>query len=200
MDFAGTFRYLGTWDYSPLRQHVKSLPLEQWEADTFRSDHYAAHAHTRYLPLIYDRDFRHTCVTAHPLYHELQPLVQPLVDHVHSWAGQTGYAVRLVLLKLQAGQAIPRHVDGGLSLPFVHRIHTPIITNPGVQFTVDGETRHLAEGEIWEINNMTVHAVQNNGDEDRVHLVLDWTTPTLSAQHVQAWAASHASRNPRNMP
>lgn len=198
MDFAGTFRYLSIWDYAPLRQRVQALPPERWEADTSRSDHYAVHAHTRYLPLIYDHDMRHTNVTTHPLYDELLPLVQPLVDHVQHWAGQTGYAVRFLLLRLQAGHAIPSHADGGLSLPFVHRVHAPIITNPGVRFTVGGETRHLAEGEIWEINNMAVHAVQNNGCEDRVHLVLDWTTPALSAQHVQAWAATHSARNRRD--
>lgn len=200
MKFAGTFRSLGTWDYGPLRHCVQMLPPEQWEADTFRSDHYAAHAHTRYLPLIYDHDMRHTNVSTHPLYDELLPLVQPLVDHVRAWAGETGYAVQLILLRLQAGRAIPLHVDGGLSLPFVHRIHAPIVTNPEVCFTVGGETRHLAEGEIWEINNMTTHAVQNHGQEDRIHLVLDWTTPALTAKHVQAWAAAHAARNQRQSP
>jgi Flp pilus assembly protein TadD len=29
-------------------------------------------------------------------------------------------------------------------------------------------------GELWEINNGTVHGVENRGEDDRVHLILDW--------------------------
>ncbi|UCH42092.1 MAG: SEC-C domain-containing protein [Gammaproteobacteria bacterium] len=27
---------------------------------------------------------------------------------------------------------------------------------------------------MWEINNATLHAVDNNSDQDRIHLIVDW--------------------------
>jgi hypothetical protein len=37
----------------------------------------------------------------------------------------------------------------------------------------------MKEGEIWEVNNdKKKHSVHNNGDEDRVHLLIDWVEKT----------------------
>jgi preprotein translocase subunit SecA len=32
----------------------------------------------------------------------------------------------------------------------------------------------LGEGEMWEINNATLHAVDNRSERDRIHLIVDW--------------------------
>ena len=32
----------------------------------------------------------------------------------------------------------------------------------------------LREGEMWEINNATLHAVDNRSDAARIHLIIDW--------------------------
>ena len=45
---------------------------------------------------------------------------------------------------------------------------------------VGGERRHLAAGELWEINNWRVHHVENRGESDRVHLLIDWDAPATS--------------------
>jgi len=47
-------------------------------------------------------------------------------------------------------------------------------THGQVLLCVGGEKRHLAAGEIWEINNATVHYVENFSNHDRVHLIVDW--------------------------
>jgi hypothetical protein len=33
---------------------------------------------------------------------------------------------------------------------------------------------HLPEGEAAEVNNMGVHAVKNDGDADRIHLIFEY--------------------------
>ena len=38
---------------------------------------------------------------------------------------------------------------------------------------VDGETINMETGEIWEINNVKRHAVDNNGTTPRINLVVD---------------------------
>ena len=65
-------------------------------------------------------------------------------------------------------------MDNGESLVNCKRTHIPIITNDLVTFTIGGETKQLKEGEIWEINNINEHSVDNNSNENRIHLILDY--------------------------
>ena len=56
----------------------------------------------------------------------------------------------------------------------IHRNHIPIITNPYVTFWVNHETNQMIEGEVWEINNAQQHAVNNEGLDWRLHLIVDY--------------------------
>ena len=70
----------------------------------------------------------------------------------------------------------PPHVDSHYYWRTHLRIHIPVITNPGVEFTCGGETVHMAAGECWVFDSFRGHEVHNRGSEQRVHLVLDtWT-------------------------
>jgi len=77
------------------------------------------------------------------------------------------------LMGLGPGAAVPAHIDINYYWRTHVRIHVPVITNPGVEFTVDGETRHLAAGDCWALDTFRSHTVVNRGSERRVHLVLD---------------------------
>ena len=125
----------------------------------------------------------------HRLWHELElerrlaPLLASLEDYY-----QGGVPVLVCLDRLCAGNTIPAHRDGPQIRPpfpdelpsFYRRTHTPLLTNAEVDFVVGGERRHLARGEVWEINNWRVHHVENRGDADRVHLLVDWNAPATS--------------------
>jgi aspartyl/asparaginyl beta-hydroxylase (cupin superfamily) len=66
-------------------------------------------------------------------------------------------------------------MDSGYSLESCNRIHIPIITNNEVYFTVGGERKNLKDGEMWQINNNNkMHSVENNSNQDRIHLITDW--------------------------
>ncbi len=81
-------------------------------------------------------------------------------------------AVRL--LKLNAGASIKEHRDNDLFFEKGEiRIHIPIITNAGVEFYLDSERMDLQEGSCWYMNFNLLHAIQNNGNTDRIHLVID---------------------------
>lgn len=78
------------------------------------------------------------------------------------------------LLKLGAGSIIREHTDLNLSLEDgVLRVHVPIATNEKVDFYVNNEKLMMNPGEAWYINFNLPHRVDNRGDTDRVHLVLD---------------------------
>lgn len=81
-------------------------------------------------------------------------------------------AVRL--MALAAGAEIKPHRDHGGSLEDgLARLHIPIVTDPAVVFTLDGEDVHFGAGATWYMNANCLHAVRNDSVRERVHLVLD---------------------------
>jgi len=84
-----------------------------------------------------------------------------------------GKAARVLLIKLEANKDVATHVDNGDYLSTVRRFHIPLITNDLVSYTVNNETIHMKKSECWEINNLKYHSVKNDGDQDRIHLLID---------------------------
>lgn len=74
---------------------------------------------------------------------------------------------------LAAGREVPPHIDIHYYWRTHLRIHIPVITNPDVLFTCGDETVHMAAGECWVFDSFLRHDVQNKGDAQRIHLVLD---------------------------
>ena len=82
--------------------------------------------------------------------------------------------------KLSPWKSMPRHrdqVDG--QQPFspyynvLRRLHIPLFTNEHSILWVSGEEKNLKVGECWEFNNNLYHEVWNDGDTNRVHLIID---------------------------
>lgn len=79
------------------------------------------------------------------------------------------------LLNLNVGSKIKTHSDYNLGYEDdIFRIHVPIITNDGVTFILDEEQIKMNVGECWYTNVNYPHSVTNNGEEDRIHLVIDY--------------------------
>lgn len=184
MYFDGEYRRIGAVDPRPLQQAVAALPDAIWFEETHRQQVYPAHRQTHTVPLIFDPDMRHTDPSVRPAFHQLQPVVAPVMAQIVAHFGGSdrgdaapGYFVRVLLARLIAGGNIGSHRDNGHSLSRAHRIHCPVVTNPAAQFGIAGNVQHLGAGEIWEINNRKVHGVRNPGEEARVHLILDYVLP-----------------------
>ncbi len=81
-------------------------------------------------------------------------------------------AVRL--LSLTPNSYITEHTDiaSGYEDDFF-RIHIPIQTNDKVIFTVNKKPLPMREGECWYANFNRPHFVSNEGETDRIHLVID---------------------------
>jgi tetratricopeptide (TPR) repeat protein len=108
------------------------------------------------------------------LYYEFEDPLRPVIDYLQKYYRNNGFIVRLILAKLVGGGRIPKHTDAGYSLLNCHRVHLPIVSNKDVVFHVGGEEINMQVGELWEINNSRVHAAENCGSEDRIHLIVDW--------------------------
>lgn len=90
-------------------------------------------------------------------------------------------------LRLGAGSRITEHRDHKLSAGDGEaRLHVPLATGPGVTFLLDGAPVDMAPGECWYLDLTRRHAVTNDGDVPRVHLVVDcvvdgWLAGLLAA-------------------
>jgi quercetin dioxygenase-like cupin family protein len=189
MNFPGNFFHIGDIDIAELKKLVVSLTDEQWDQFSLRQKRYEVHQHTQTIGLVYDPDFRHSHPTRLPTLQMFERAIGPVLwmtaDHFEetesaqrliSENGQ-GYFIRATLVRLKAGHSIAEHQDKNFSLTHSHRVHLPIVTNDEVMFTVGSETINMRDGQVFEINNRRMHSVHNNGDEDRVHLILDFVLP-----------------------
>ncbi|MCE9670467.1 aspartyl/asparaginyl beta-hydroxylase domain-containing protein [Myxococcus stipitatus] len=101
------------------------------------------------------------------------------------------------LLKLAAGANIREHTDYNLAFEDGEvRLHVPILTHPDVVFVLAGERVPMRAGECWYLNFNLRHRVDNAGDTDRVHLVLDcgvddWLRDLFERATRQATEAPH---------
>jgi hypothetical protein len=102
------------------------------------------------------------------IYMEQFPTVKKIIAGLHCPI----MAVRF--LNLQACAVIKQHKDSELAFEKGEaRLHFPIFTNPGVEFYCESERVFLQKGECWYLNANLPHRVTNNGDTDRIHLVID---------------------------
>jgi hypothetical protein len=84
---------------------------------------------------------------------------------------------RMRILRLAPGGGIGLHRDVGAEVGCLAfnqvRLHVPIITNEKVTFFVGGERIRMKEGRLYYVNFSKTHMVRNEGDEARLHLVMD---------------------------
>lgn len=109
---------------------------------------------------------------------ELCPYIQTVLD------GFETEKCSVRLMKLTAGSEIKEHRDYDLDEGEV-RVHIPIFTNEKVSFFVNNTKVKMQEGECWYLRLSDPHRVINEGQTDRIHLVMDlkvndWLCEVLS--------------------
>lgn len=100
------------------------------------------------------------------------------------------------LMALAAGADVPIHIDVHYHWRTHRRLHIPVVTNPGVLFTVNNETVHMEAGDCWLFDSFSLHKVQNKGSERRIHLVLD----TVGGQKLWDLVDAASSADHRDAP
>ena len=161
------------YDISQIKNYIIRYSSE-WDADTSRQ-RFSTHKETKSI-FLYKTDLGWDGQTPYQVSEvlddtELKTLIDPIIfdfQKIHN--GTVGQAL---LVKLPNGKSIPKHSDSGYYLLNSRRHHLPISSDGLTEFTVNGETVRMQEGECWEINNAKVHSVENNGSQDRVHLIFD---------------------------
>lgn len=79
-----------------------------------------------------------------------------------------------VFYYLDPGACLHPHRDlTGATLNNRIRFHVPVITNPKVEFIVDGDRIVMEHGDLWCLDTSYVHSVKNAGDDTRVHIIVE---------------------------
>ena len=177
MNVNESFRYYGNYDVSNILKILNENKVD-WNEFTLRQRACTDMVNTQTIKIVYDDDFFSTnfnpVLTKNYVFFEddLKNISEVIKKHTEG----SGYLLRAILTKLYKKTIIPTHVDSANNtFKFSRRIHIPIITNERCIFKVGEESLNMKVGEIWEMNNDKLpHSFMNEGDEDRVHLIIDW--------------------------
>ena len=90
---------------------------------------------------------------------------------------------------LRPGGIIRFHEDVGKWASDYNRIHIAIHTNDSVKFYLINnngilEQFLIAEGQVVEINNTIGHMVINDGQTDRIHMIIDYSKDKIPYQRI----------------
>jgi|LakMenE01Jun11ns_1017448.scaffolds.fasta_scaffold9958406_2 hypothetical protein len=85
---------------------------------------------------------------------------------------------RIMVVKLLPGGRVIPHIDTGLYFQRYHRFHVPITTNSQVLFIgpADNKPIHMPKGILCQLMNRQLHGVENNSNDDRIHIIVDIDT------------------------
>lgn len=170
MDY--NFKYYGQIDVSNIDDLLLNTELN-WDEYTFRQTNRKGQQHTKTIPLIWSEDFEKKIIWKSYKFFEI-PLTQ-IRNILMNLIGD-GEIITALLINLPKNKKILPHTDSGNEHFFkTKRLHIPIITNDKCNFMVGDETIQMKRGEIWEIDNSNkIHSVNNDGNIDRIHLLIDY--------------------------
>jgi hypothetical protein len=180
------FKWLGEYDTNEVCTTLLKLEPELWTRYYFRRS--LSNQYVNTIPIYWQ-----TCDWKKDepfiIYRFLDfCLFFPLLDKLHKIVmdnGIDGVIVRAMFTSLQPQKSIPEHIDGTDSLELTHRCHWVIQSDLSVIFTVNDVSIHLPNRQIYEVNNLLKHSVDNPSESNRIHFIFDiipyqYITKTIS--------------------
>ena len=173
-----SFKKLGTIDITNFKNIINNLSDDNWDENTSRNRG-KTHEEVKVIAIkwipevLKQKEIKE--IDNNKIYYDLNfKLIEDELKLIYKNSYGEGFLHKILLAKMPPNWNIRKHRDSGLSLMAVHRTHIPITTNKSIKFMVGNEVKNLKEGEVWEINNADTHAVNNESDKDRVHLIVDY--------------------------
>jgi Aspartyl/Asparaginyl beta-hydroxylase len=185
-----SLRQLGKVDIAQLRDAVLAIPEAVWDAENQNKPNQRYESvgavrtpasgrvwnKTRHIIFRFIASQRDWRVSADwPLWPEWRERLLPVMETATRPYGYMRAAYpRVMLARLASGGEILPHMDNHPAAQWPHKIHVPLTTNPQVGFRIGDTIYHLPAGEAFEVNNMGIHAVRNDGTTDRIHLIFEY--------------------------
>lgn len=172
---------LGPVDLGSLREDILAIPDSTWAGENALKPNrgYSSLDRTEHIVFRFIRDPRDCRQSAdYPQWASWRARIEPVL---HAAIRPYGYAraqfPRVMLARMAAGGRILPHKDANPAAFWPHKIHVPITTNDKVRFYIEPDWHHLEVGQAYEVNNLDVHAVDNDGDTARIHLIFECFDP-----------------------
>ena len=169
---------LGKFNCATFTEKVLALDEQAWHSDDRRQADYDVHAQTQSIILLFCEGWPDIKVSRANgwdlLADEAMPLVNRVIEKNYTPGGTL---LRAMVTRLGPGCRIARHKDSHPSFSVAHRIHIPLTTNPNVEFVVGSEHVPPRAHFAFELNNIMMHHVINNGDSQRIHFIFDYAPP-----------------------
>jgi hypothetical protein len=80
---------------------------------------------------------------------------------------------RVIITRLPPGKTITPHVDQGAPAAYYSRFQLALQSLPGALFHIGDETVNFRSGDLWFIDNETIHSVENFSADDRIVCIID---------------------------
>lgn len=190
MDIGRPLIDYGPVDCADLRAELQLVPAEFWDVDAASRSRVAGDRPGRAIFFYNDKpagvgrnsfsevQSGRVSVLVYPDRPLFRPIRQLIDTAVRPRFPQCD-PVRVQLAELPPGCVIAPHRDRNL-LTMMHRLHVPLVTDENVRFTIDRQVYLLTPGRLYDLNNVMVHAVQNSGSINRVHLLIDMLPRTVA--------------------
>lgn len=173
MENKSGFKYLGVLpNFKSLLNKVLLFDESDWKSYKKRNSGVAAE-YSDTIPIVYDPKLQINSNLKHEHYDNFITHIDDVLSMISNEFGVVSVK-QAIMTRLCSGAEIKKHKDVGPITKVTKRIHVPIITNKDCIFTIQDKSMNLKQGEIWLIDNTNMyHSVANNGDNDRVHLIID---------------------------
>ena len=167
------FTYRGQIDLKEFIEFYESNNID-WDEYTFRQDRFVCFEQTKTIPIIFNEEFSIDEIKFTKNYSQFEKPLENLSQQITNLIGE-GQIQSCILVNLPSKKFIAEHIDTMKFAKIFKRLHIPIQTNEECLFFIKDEVKNLKVGEIWEIaNDEYVHWVENKGQTDRVHMIIDW--------------------------
>ncbi len=167
------FKFIGKLNTTEFFECLNSSGLS-WDGYTFRQEKFACFQETKTIPVIFDEKFSIDEIKLTENFEHFEKPIKNLTTQISELLGE-GDIQSCIMVNLPSKKKIAKHIDTFKFAKLFRRLHIPIQTNDDCYFYINKESKNLKVGEIWEIaNDEYSHWVENNGDIDRIHMIVDW--------------------------
>ncbi|MCV3271297.1 aspartyl/asparaginyl beta-hydroxylase domain-containing protein [Roseobacter sinensis] len=179
-------------DPAPFLEEIGSIS-DAWDLSTGRQDKIAVQREAKAIPL---RGLRKSAIRgrARRDVHESRwttgsaqyPVARAFLE---SFAKeQASILGRAKIVCLPAGKRVYPHIDRGEYYRVRNRYHLVLTSTHGSWMKAGDEEVRMQQGELWWFDNDQMHEANNDGDQDRVHMIFDML-PSHLAEDVLGSAA-----------
>lgn len=172
------FQFYKQYDVRELRSEILHLDEKYWDSSfkRLKIQNQPIHKHTKIIgntlfSLDYNGDGRINVIKNDSMPRNIQFKLDKIISELEN--NFDGKVLISGFTRLAAGDKINIHVDDLYYFKIIKRFQIAISTNSKVSFNIGQETKIFEEGDCYQINNLVGHSITNEGETDRINLLID---------------------------